>query len=238
MGKFIPRVVPLKAEISRMVEKPEPRRRPEIVPTITAFSSKEYKNQLNKIKFAKRIHPDFTDGIFAPSRTINLIQAYWPDDVVIDLHVMYKKPAEHIETMISLKPNLVILHAESDGNLSDLFEQLKAVNIRTGLALLPETSVESVEVQIKKIDYVLVFGGRLGYQGSQLQHENLDKIKQVKDINPKLEVGWDGGINDANAAKVIEAGADVLNVGGFIQHAESPKKAYDKLVQIARSASS
>lgn len=210
----------------------------EIVPTITAFSPEEYQTQLAKIKFAKRIHPDFTDGEFAPSRTVNLIEAHWPQGTVVDLHIMYRYPARHIETLISLHPTLVILHAEADDRLEPLFEQLKAVNIRMGLGLLPDTSVAKVRDLIKTVDHVMVFGGRLGYQGSELQTDNLVKIQQAKDIKPQLEVGWDGGINDVNAAQVIAAGADVLNVGGFIQHAEQPKKAYAKLKQIAQEVGS
>src|SRR5688572_4283924 len=162
----------------------------EIVPTITAFSPEEYQQQLSKIKFAKRIHPDFTDGEFAPSRTVNLIEAHWPEGTAADLHIMYRQPTPHMETLISLSPNLVILHAEAEGDISDLFGQLEAVGIRKGLAILPDTSVGSVVSLIKNADHVLIFGGRLGYQGSELQTAQLAKLKQAKDINPQLELGW------------------------------------------------
>lgn len=204
---------------------------PEIVPTITAFTPEEYKTQLDKIKFAPRLHLDFTLNDLAPSRTVNLIQAYWPEKTWIDIHLMYQKPTEHIETLISLAPKLAILHAEADGDLPQLFEKLKAVDIRAGLALLPETTVESVKDLIKKVDHVLVFGGRLGYQGSELQTEQLAKIAQVKKITP-LEVGWDGGVHDDNVMEVAAAGADVINVGGYMQKAKNPESAYDKLKKL------
>lgn len=209
-----------------------------IVPTITAFSPEEYNQQLQKIAFAKRIHPDFTDGIFAPSKTVNLIEAHWLKDQVVDLHVMYQKPAKHLETLISLNPTLVILHAEAQGELTDVFGQLKAVGIKTGLAILPDTAVASVASLIKQVEHVLIFGGRLGYQGSELQTEQLVKVNQAKDIKPELELGWDGGVNDVNIRQVAAAGTNVINVGGYLQKAKDPKQAYDKLEQILKGVGS
>lgn len=205
---------------------------PEIVPTITAFTPEDYKNQLEKINFAPRLHLDFTLNDLAPSRTINLIQAYWPEKKWIDIHLMYQKPAEYIETLISLAPKLAILHAEADGDLLRLFDQLKAVDIKAGLALLPETSAESFREIIKRVDHVLIFGGRLGYQGSELQTKQLGKIARVKEIAP-VEVGWDGGVHDGNIAEVAAAGADVINVGGFMQKAINAESAYEKLQKLA-----
>lgn len=201
---------------------------PQIVPTITAFSPEQYKEQLDRINFAPRIHLDFTLNDLAPSRTVNLIQAYWPEKTNVDIHLMYKNPVEHLETLISLAPRLVILHAEADGDLPKLFKQLKAVDIRTGIALLPDTSTQSTKALIKLVDHVLIFGGRLGYQGSELQTDQLPKIKQVKDI-ASVEVGWDGGVHDGNVTEVAKAGADVINVGGFIQKAHDPKATFEKL---------
>ena len=113
-----------------------------------------------------------------------------------------------------------------------IFNQLKAVDIKSGIALLPDTSVESAAKLISQVDHVLIFGGRLGYQGSNLQKENLVKLKQAKSINPNIETGWDGGVNDSNAAQVSAAGADVINVGGFIQKSEDPEASYNRLVEI------
>jgi ribulose-phosphate 3-epimerase len=55
----------------------------------------------------------------------------------------------------------------------------------------------------------------------------------LKQYKPDLEVGWDGGINDQNVAELINGGVDVLNVGGYIQRAEDPARAFAALQRIA-----
>ncbi len=210
-----------------------------IVPTITAHDPHQYAMQLERDEsVSKRIHLDICDGEFAPTTTVNLEQSYWHEKTEADLHLMINKPGMRTEICISLNPSLVIIHVEASDygyvSKTEMLEQLKAVGIKTGIALLPHTAVQTVEDLITKVDHVLIFGGRLGYQGSNLQKDVLPKIAQVKAINHGVEVGWDGGVDNTNAAEVIKAGADVLNVGGFIQKAEDPKKAYDKLLQIAQ----
>jgi len=200
-----------------------------IVPTITAFTPEEYKTQLEKIKFANRIHPDFTDGKFAPSQTVNLIQAYWPEDVLADVHVMVEEPRQELETIISMDPNLAIIHVEAKGELSAIISKLKEVGISAGLAFLPESEIEPASELIQMVDHVLIFGGRLGYQGSEMQKEHLVKAEQARAINPQLELGWDGGVNDHNVREVAETGFDVINVGGYIQKADDPKAAFERL---------
>jgi pentose-5-phosphate-3-epimerase len=48
-----------------------------------------------------------------------------------------------------------------------------------------------------------------------------------------LEIGWDGGINDRNISQLVFGGVDVLNVGGYIQNANNPERAYNSLFRIA-----
>ena len=80
-----------------------------VCPCVTAPDARAYREQMARVApFAKRVHVDFSDGLLAPIKLINPIQAYWPEGILADLHLMIKKPHDHIETVISLKPNLVI----------------------------------------------------------------------------------------------------------------------------------
>ncbi len=201
-----------------------------ICPTILADNPHTYREQLERIeKVADRIHIDLTDGEFAPTHTINPVQAYWPEGTTIDMHIMFGEPAEHIEKLIDMKPSMIILHAEAKGELLDMFNEIGADGIKTGLALLKDTSATDAGQLIRDVDYVLIFSGNLGKFGGKADYELFNKIRDVKEINPKVEIGWDGGINDKNAADLVRAGVDVLNVGGFIQKADNPQDAYDIL---------
>lgn len=201
-----------------------------VVPTVTALNTSDYQKQLQKIqRFADRIHLDFMDGIFAPTKSIDITDAWWQPGPVVDLHVMYKKPLEELENLIALKPHMIIIQAEAEG-VAEFLDELDGLGIKKGLALLQETLVEDIEKLLPKLDHVLIFSGSLGKFGGKVDVNLLHKAQMLKKLKPSIEVGWDGGINDKNAVMLAAAGVDVLNVGGFIQKAYSAEIAYDKLV--------
>ena len=202
-----------------------------IIPTITATTPDDYAAALKKLAFAPRLHIDVTDGEFAPSRTVNLNQVYWDEGQEIDLHLMMKRPAEWLHQIVALHPNLVILHAESD-NLPQIFEHLSKFDIKCGVAILPDTEPETAREIIEIADYVLIFGGHLGYQGGTADLTNLRKVAKIKKINPSAEIAWDGGANIENVSEIAAAGIDIINVGATISHTENPEDSYQKLAEI------
>ncbi|HET9411866.1 MAG TPA: hypothetical protein VFO38_03400 [Candidatus Saccharimonadales bacterium] len=209
----------------------------QIVPCVTAADAHAYREQMARVApFAKRVHIDFSDGQFSPVKMINPVQAYWPEGIVADLHLMLKDPTVHLETVVSLNPQLVIVHAESQGNLTSMILQLRALGIRTGVALLQQTPPQAAHQIIAEADHVLIFSGDLGHFGGMADLDLLKKVAQIKAINPTAEIGWDGGVNADNAAQLALGGIDVLNAGGFIQRAEDPKAAFNQLKELgARS---
>lgn len=203
-----------------------------ICPCVTAPDAHAYREQMARVApFAKRVHVDFSDGLLAPIKLINPIQAYWPEGVLADLHLMIQKPHEHIETVISLKPNLVIIHAEAEGDLLGFMRQLRAVNIKVGVALLQQTDVLAANDLIADADHVLIFSGDLGHFGGTADLTLLKKVGEIRGINANVEIGWDGGVAPDNVASLCLAGVEVLNAGGHIQQAANPQEAYATLVK-------
>lgn len=193
-------------------------------------SSREYREAIERVaEFAERIHIDFADGVFAPTKLEPIEDAWWPVGMLIDFHIMYQHPLEHIETVIMHQPSLAIVHAEADGAWEFLSE-LEGLGINRGVALLKDTPAEAVKPYLDDLDHVLVFSGDLGYYGGKADLGLLDKVKRLKEMKPDLEIGWDGGVNDETAKALAAGGVDVLNVGGAIQKAADPKSAYDILV--------
>jgi ribulose-phosphate 3-epimerase len=202
----------------------------EICPTVTAFDTHEYRVQMERLeRFADRIHIDLMDGQFAPTVSPSLRQVWWPEKLTADIHLMYQRPAVHIEQLILMKPNLLVIHFEADVNHAQFSAQLRSNGIESGLAILSETKVTDCLEVIKHYDHVLVFSGKLGYHGGQADMDLTSKVTLIRKTYPKIEISWDGGINDQNAPLLIEAGVNVLNVGGFIQNADNPEVAYAKL---------
>ncbi|MDZ7744877.1 MAG: hypothetical protein U5K77_03950 [Candidatus Saccharibacteria bacterium] len=206
---------------------------PIICPAILAEEPHAFREQMERVApFAQRVQIDLTDGEFAPSRTVNIENVWWLKTVIADLHLMYKKPALVLDKAISLQPHMIILHAESEGDFVDMAEKLRDHHIKAGVALLPETEVSDIEPSLSVIDHVMIFSGDLGRFGGQPDMTLLKKVKSLKKLKPELEIGWDGGVTTKNIKQLVDGGIDVLNVGGFIQHANNPEQAYGKLVTV------
>lgn len=204
-----------------------------ICPALLAGDPHEYREQVERIApFAQRVQVDLMDGEFAPTRSINPIQAWWPEGVLADIHLMFEDPVSQIETLVSLKPNLIIIHAEAAGDLLGMVEHLQKLHIKTGVALLKETTPADAHALIQAVQHVLLFSGDLGRYGGQADLKVLQKVPEIKKINPAVEIGWDGGANETNVAAIARAGVDVISVGGAIQHAADPAKMYEQLVKL------
>lgn len=201
-----------------------------ICPTVLAADADAYKEQFDRIEpFAKRVQIDLGDGEFTTA-TVSLEKVWWPKGIVADIHLMYKRPLEHIETLVSLAPSLVIVHAEAEGDLVGMLQHLQACGISPGVALLQNTQVSDIAALLTVADHALIFSGSLGSFGGEANLAMLEKVEQIRTLRPDIEIGWDGGANETNATRLVMGGIDVINVGGAIQHAENPQSAYDTLV--------
>jgi ribulose-phosphate 3-epimerase len=204
-----------------------------ICPTITAYDTQEYRKQIEQVaSFAKRIHIDLMDGEFAPTKSPSLDTIWWPHELEADIHLMYQNPEPQLEQLIKLKPRMVVIHNEAHVHHMDFAAKLHHAGIEVGLALLQDTPVEYAEQIMHSFDHVLVFSGNLGHHGGEADLNLLEKVGQIKAHHPEVEIGWDGGINEQNARQLVEAGVDVLNVGGFIQKAPDPQAAYATLKSV------
>ncbi len=203
-----------------------------ICPSVTPATSDPhvYREQIERVSFAPRIQIDLMDGIFAPHKNINPVQAWWPDAVLADIHLMYRYPSDHLETLISLSPHLIILHAEAEGDITGYIEHIKKFGLKAGVALLADTQVEMAYGMITASDHVLLFSGNLGEFGGHADLSLLDKVSQIRAIRPDIEIGWDGGVNIENVRALADGGIDVINVGGAIQRAPDAHKSYKELI--------
>lgn len=203
-----------------------------ICPAILAENLQDFEQQSKNVVAAKRLHIDLTNSTITANTSISLEQVSWAKSQFADLHVMYKNPSDYLATIVKLNPNLVVVHASKVENLHAFIEKLKQADIKAGLAVEPEISIDSIKQYIPNIDHVLIFSGDLGHFGGTANLKLLDKANQIKKINSNIEIGWDGGVNDQNVAQIVEAGVDVINVGGFIQKSTNPAEAFTKLASI------
>jgi ribulose-phosphate 3-epimerase len=211
---------------------------PIICPTVTAFTIEQYREQSDLLKtFAKRVHLDLMDGVFAPTNSPPLSELWPLDNVIVDLHVMYQRPQDHIEEMLALKPNLIVFHREADVDHEAFARQLQKAGVKAGIALLQKTGINTTEHILPTFEHLLVFSGNLGYHGgSTAELQLLEKATRALEIKPTLEIGWDGGINADNACALVHGGITVLNTGGYIHKAPVPQDAFMSLQALVNKA--
>jgi ribulose-phosphate 3-epimerase len=201
-----------------------------ITPSILAENVDQYEEQIERITgFAERAHVDISDGQFAPNLTVGLRDLWAPEGWQIDIHAMVKNVDEYIEDLVALRPNMILLHAESDGDVLGALQKIKQADIKAGLVLMRPTVPSTVVDLIKAADHVMIFSGELGRFGGSASLMQLEKIRLIKDINPAVEIGWDGGVMPDNAYGLAHSGVNVLVVGGAIQKSPNPREAYQNI---------
>ena len=203
-----------------------------IAPSITVETEEEFKASVARIEgFASRVHIDVSDGAFAPVFMVEPEKIWWPRQWVVDIHAMVTTPMDYLDRLVSLKPNLIIFHAETGVDLLPIMENIKRLGIKAGIALLKQTVPATVSTAIKAADHVLVFSGDLGHYGGTASLMQLEKVRLIKAINPTVEIGWDGGISVDNAFTLSQGGVNVFNIGGALAKADDPASVYATLVR-------
>jgi len=202
-----------------------------IAPAILAETPDDYKIQVERVHpFAERVHVDICDGEFAPTFTVGAAQIWWPQEWTVDIHAMVARPSEHLETLISLKPHMIIFHVEVGEDIVPVLQHIKKFDIKAGLALLRSTVPNTVAPAIQEADHVMIFSGELGKYGGTASLMQLEKVRLIRLIHPEVEVGWDGGVNIENAFSLSQGGVNVLNVGETLASAQDPASVYATLV--------
>jgi ribulose-phosphate 3-epimerase len=112
------------------------------------------------------------------------------------------------------------VHYEACTHLHRTLQAIKAEGMKAGVALNPHTSVQLLENVINDIDIVLIMSVNPGYGGQKFIKNTYQKIKDLKKLivskNASTLIEIDGGVNEENAKKLVDTGADILVAGNFV----------------------
>ena len=215
----------------------------EILPTLLTNDPQVFRDLTERYHtFTDKIHFDFIDGSL-PGTTphISMRSLATLNNYIYNIHVMSNHPEDYFDDIISLNPELVIFHVTNDTPISEeayiklqnLVTMIKANRqIKVGLAVEPATNIHVIKDLIKNIDHVMLFSGHLGHYGGEADLNLLERIPTLKNINPFLTIGWDGGVNASNIATIAQRGVNTINVGSAISRAPDSTQAYHSLIQI------
>lgn len=194
----------------------------QIIPTTFSTTEEEYKVRLAKLANSSSfkegwVQLDLMDNKFVPNLSIGLdIVKKYPLPFKKEAQLMVVDPDEWLEGLFELKVDRIIIPVEIDKNVLDFINLIKDNNIEVGLSLNPETDAEELSPYLDLLDSVLLMGVKPGLENQQLDLRIYEKIKIIKQKIPSLKVGVDGGVNDTNIKKLVNAGADYLAIGSYL----------------------
>jgi len=172
---------------------------------------------------ADYIHVDVMDGQFVRNLTIGPLVVQWirpHTPLPLDIHLMIVQPERFLPHFKDAGADMVTVHAETCPRLPSVIEEIKKLNMRAGVAINPATPIAVVEEVLPLLDLVLVMTVNPGFGGQKLIPSTIQKVQQLRRIldqrGLQAELEVDGGINSETAAKVVEAGAQVLVAGSAI----------------------
>ena len=141
---------------------------------------------------------------------------------------MINNPLEWIEKHWG-KVDTILVHFEATQNPDEIIKSVRKKKRRVGFVLNPETSVEKLKTYLDKIDEILIMTVNPGFYGSKFLPEALQKVEDLRNLKPDLDIEVDGGITDETIKQAYLAGANMFVSGSFIVKSENVKKAIDTL---------
>ncbi|WP_332023522.1 ribulose-phosphate 3-epimerase [Kaistella sp.] len=182
------------------------------------------------------LHVDVMDGRFVPNISFGFpvmktIQQHARK--FVDVHLMIVEPEKYVEEFISMGADLVSVHYEACTHLHRTISLIQDKGAKAGVVLNPGTPVLMLEDIIADVDLVLLMSVNPGFGGQKFIENTYKKIAETKDLilsnNSTALIEVDGGVNLENAAKLFEAGADVLVAGNAVFSSESPARTIELL---------
>lgn len=190
-------------------------------------------------------HIDVMDGEFVEKNTYQSMLEYSSyirriSNLPMDIHLMVKDIETGIEAFSAMEPNIITFHLEACKNKEEVMRNINLIKekgSRVGIAVKPETVIESVYEYLPYIHMCLVMTVEPGKGGQTLITDMLSKISELKTYiekkNIEIDIEVDGGINLKTAQRVKDAGANVLVAGTAILMASDYKVIIDELKGIS-----
>lgn len=185
---------------------------------------------------ADMVHLDVMDGMFVTNISFGLpvIESLRKrSNMIFDVHLMIDAPERYAERFIEAGADILTFHLEACKESGRLLDEIRDQGVMAGISVKPGTSIEEVYPYLDRCDMVLVMTVEPGYGGQKLIPETIEKIRKLKaEIEKRginIEIQVDGGINENNAAELINAGASILVAGSSVFKANDRRAAIDAL---------
>ncbi len=196
-----------------------------IAPSILSADFARLGDQVREVERAgaDRIHVDVMDGHFVPNLSMGPVVVQHLRTVTrlpLEVHLMVEDPARFAEAFLLAGADTLIGHVEVLPDPSPFLREVRSAGKRVGLAVSPDTLVESLQPFLGDMDVALCMTVHPGFGGQHFLPASSERIRRLRQWidadHAECELEVDGGIDAATAAVAVRAGATVLVAGTAI----------------------
>jgi ribulose-phosphate 3-epimerase len=154
----------------------------------------------------------------------------------LDVHLMIVDPDRYLSRFHDAGASILTVQYEACIHLQRTVTEIRRLGMKAGVAVNPHTPVSLLVNILPYIDIVLIMTVNPGFGGQSFINESYNKIRELRKMiddrgyNVLIEV--DGGIDTTNAAKLIEAGVNVLVAGNTVFSSPDPAETISKLKRL------
>src|SRR5207249_3198657 len=135
-------------------------------------------------KHADLLHVDVMDGHFVPPITIGpvVVKALRRITALpLECHLMVTEPEKQVDQFAEAGGDSAVWHIESPPDPAPVLKRVRALGMRAGLAVNPETPFERVQPHLEDVDVLNVMTVNPGWAGQAFLHEVLPKIRAARE---------------------------------------------------------
>jgi ribulose-phosphate 3-epimerase len=182
------------------------------------------------------LHLDIMDGVFVPNISFGLPVVKTAARLSVkplDVHLMIVEPERYIHAFREAGAAWLTVHMEACRHLNRTISEIHEQGMKAGVSLNPHTPVSTLEEIIPYVDLVLIMSVNPGFGGQRFIETSYEKIRKTRELitasgSPAL-IEVDGGVDADNAARLYDAGVDILVAGTTVFSATEPLKTIEVL---------